>query len=178
MTQALAARACSGKHGRMSWLIRSTCSLAVALSLAPRASASPSYPSLMRRTLELECAPSCLTCHTVEAGGFATANTPLGINLRRMFKAECCDDDGLVRILGELEAAATDSDKDGTSDVAEMKAGTDPNDPEPAAELACEPNADSGCSAARAANTAIPASAWLIVASACALLCFRRRARR
>lgn len=97
----------------------------------------------------LACAPSCLTCHTKEAGGPATANTKLGITLRRNFSLGCCDDDELVSVVEQLAAAAVDSDGDGAPDLAELQMGTDPNDPTAGAPLACfTESKSSGCGVA------------------------------
>jgi len=127
-------------------------SLFVALGFAGRAAASPSYSDLVERHFDMECAPSCLLCHTEPNGGFATANTRLGITLRRQFDAECCDHELLSSILDELTMAATDSDGDGTSDADELRVFRDPNVLDSAdmpTALTCQPPAASGgCTAA------------------------------
>lgn len=126
-----------------SWLL----ALAL-LGAASPALASPSYSSVVEAAFELECAPSCLLCHTEPQGGFATANTKLGITLRREYDAECCEDELLASILEQLEAAAIDSDADGTSDADELRAFRDPSVPDttdsPHA-LTCKPSGASGC---------------------------------
>lgn len=122
--------------------------LVFSFGLADRAAASPSYSDVVKRTFDMECAPSCLLCHTKEQGGFATANTKLGITLRRELDAECCNDQQLAGILEELAQAAFDSDGDGTSDADELRAFRDPNEVDSAdapSELTCRPSSASGC---------------------------------
>jgi len=146
----------------------------VVLSPVASASASPSYSATMERQLGLECEPSCSVCHTRESGGFATANTRLGINLRKQFRAECCDDDSLESILLQLEAASLDSDGDGEPDVAELQSGSDPNDPIAGAVLSCRKPADSGC-AVGSTGSAATLGAGLLVAASLMITRLRRR---
>lgn len=152
-----------------------------ALAVPGAAHASPAYSPTLRRTFELPCDPSCLVCHTKPEGGFASANTKLGITLRRMFDLQCCDARALETSLAALEQAAVDSDGDGASDAEELRAMTDPNLPDTAgesdagAELACQPPASGGsCSAA----SPRPATGWGVVLLGCALMLLRRAARR
>jgi Bacterial TSP3 repeat len=109
------------------------------------ASASPSYSRVLQSSLELPCEPSCTLCHTSPAGGFATANTKFGINMRRVFHAACCDGELMRTIAEQLEVSGLDSDGDGLTDVDELRATTDPNSAEIEAELACEAPPDGGC---------------------------------
>jgi len=90
-----------------------------------QAHASPSYPAVLDDALGLGCSPRCDLCH-VSKPGFATANTPLGRTLRKA-KLRCCDDDGLVSVLEQLETTAIDSDGDGIGDIEELKMRDDPN---------------------------------------------------
>lgn len=71
--------------------------------------------------------PSCTVCHATNAGGSGTVTQATGIAL----KAEglvSSDTDALNAALDALETAGTDSDGGGEGDVAELRAGTDPND--------------------------------------------------
>jgi hypothetical protein len=109
--------------------------------------ASPSYPGTVASELELPCEPECTLCHTRATGGFATVNTPFGLAVRMQHGLTCCDPTQLADVLDEIREAQTDSDDDGTSDVDELQALTDPNRDEDV-DLACSaPQAsDSGCS--------------------------------
>lgn len=110
------------------------------------AAASPSYPAAIASELGLPCEPACTVCHTRATGGFATVNTPLGLTVRMDYDLACCDPAGLGDVLEALREAETDSDGDGTTDVAELEALTDPNT-EDDEDLACTAPAeqDSGC---------------------------------
>lgn len=137
------------------------CSLTPLLGLASSAAASPSYSAVVQRTFELDCAPSCLLCHTDKTGGFATANTKLGVRLRREYDAECCDDKLLTSILDELARTDTDSDGDGTSDADELRSFRDPNavdSSEQPTELSCQPTEASGC--ATLVQAGAPRALW------------------
>jgi len=144
------------------------------------AAASPEYSPALRSTLELSCDPSCLLCHTRPQGGFATANTKLGVTLRKRFDAQCCDPDGLEAIVHALEQSGIDSDGDGVSDVAELRAERDPNLPDlpdagdAGTQLACQPPAKSEGCALAPGRGAWGASAWGILLTG-ALAALRRR---
>jgi MYXO-CTERM domain-containing protein len=119
-----------------------------------RASASPNFPAVLSDELSLGCEPSCLLCHTKLEGGFATANTPFGVSVRKAGLL-CCEDSQITDVLAMLSAQRTDSDEDGQPDVDELAALSDPNAAED--ELACtEPPPakanDSGCQAGLAGN--------------------------
>ena len=149
-----------------------------ALAVPATAFASPAYSPTLGRVFELPCDPSCLVCHTKREGGFASANTKLGITLRRKFDLQCCDTRSLETILASLEATALDSDGDGVSDAEELRAMSDPNLPDEAgAELACQPTqSGDGCSVRSGAGSSF--AGWLGGLLACAALALRARPRR
>ena len=100
--------------------------IGIGLGTAATAEASPDYPATLRDELALSCEPSCLLCHTIDVGGFGTANTPFGAALRRV-SLECCQEDQIVPALDKLSVSKADGDQDGIADVTELRAGTDPN---------------------------------------------------
>lgn len=97
----------------------------VVLLSAP-ALASPAYPEALQEATGAPCAPPCVMCHRDSNGGYATVVTPFG---KAMIGAGlvAADTDTLKAALKELETNAIDSDGDGTPDVAEIGAGSDPN---------------------------------------------------
>jgi len=102
----------------------------LAVSLAPHAAASTSFPAALRSKLGLAQVPyppmGCQLCHQSDAGGLGTATKPFG---RSLLKAGAVGGSvpNLLKALDNLEADGTDSDHDGVSDIAELKAGKDPN---------------------------------------------------
>jgi hypothetical protein len=92
------------------------------------ASASPTYPEALAGQLELACPPACTLCHDTMEGGPLTANRPFGIAARRLglFSGNT---EQLLQVIAQMEANGTDSDGDGTGNVAELRAGGNPNDP-------------------------------------------------
>jgi hypothetical protein len=144
---------------------------------AKTARASESYPEAIERALGTPCPPACTTCHTSASGGELTANTPVGISSRRA-GLKCCDTSGLFDVLATLEANGTDSDTDGTPDIEELRAGTDPNALE--GKLKCYvPPEEEGCSIARSLGPAQARSRWALGCffAVVALGRLRRRAR-
>jgi MYXO-CTERM domain-containing protein len=100
----------------------STLGLLVALP----ALASPAYPEALQSDTGAPCAPPCTVCHRDANGGFGTVVTPFG---KAMIAAGlvAADTDSLKAALKDLQTNQTDSDGDGTPDVEELSAGTDPN---------------------------------------------------
>jgi MYXO-CTERM domain-containing protein len=151
--------------------------VAVASLVAPRAGASESYPEAIERALGTPCPPACITCHTRPSGGELTANTPVGISARRA-GLKCCDTSGLFDMLATLEANATDSDADGTPDVDELRAGTNPNALEGKLECYVPPE-EEGCAMSGPSTSGPDDAGWAFgfVIALAALSRARRRAR-
>ena len=149
--------------------------VAVMLKALP-ASASPTYPQAIEAQLELSCAPACTLCHDTMAGGSLTANRPFGVSARRL-NLRSGDTEQLMQVISQLETNGTDSDRDGTGDIAELRAGGNPNDPNNAP-LGCytPPPAeeDDGCAVARVTgDSRLSLVAGLLIVA----LMLRRRAR-
>lgn len=148
------------------------------VAFAPQSHASESYPKTIERALDTPCAPDCTTCHTRPSGGNLTANTPVGISARRA-GLECCDTSQLLDVLGTLETNRTDSDADGTPDVDELRAGTNPNALE--GKLECYvPPAEEGCAVDSCATPSSRRASWLapFAAFVLAAAAVRRRSAR
>jgi hypothetical protein len=100
--------------------------LSGAVFLAGTAFASPPFPPEIRTHLSLSQTPDCSLCHVNGQTGFGTVNTPFGKSMRaRGLLAGSIA--SLDTALDALAAERTDSDGDGTPDIDELKAGTDPN---------------------------------------------------
>lgn len=94
---------------------------------ATAAHASDVYPLTIQGKYDIDPVPQqCALCHTNGITGFGTVNTPFGVTLRDRGLTSA-DEVLLDQLLDELEAEGTDSDSDGTSDIDELRAGTDPS---------------------------------------------------
>jgi len=97
------------------------------LTTSTSAVASPAFPAEVQDLLGMECAPVCITCHTVPEGGSGTAKSPFGVYLR---------DEALIfppqgSVEHAMMAASThDSDGDGIFDTVELSQNSDPGSPE------------------------------------------------
>ena len=100
------------------------------LLLAPHARASTTFPEALRKQLGLAQiaapGPGCQLCHRDDVGGVKTATKPLGRSLLTA-GAQGGSVPSLLEALGTLEQNGTDSDSDGTPDIGELRAGSDPN---------------------------------------------------
>jgi hypothetical protein len=153
------------------------CALSL-LALSNDAAASTTYPEELRKYLELEAivgpAPGCRVCHQDDVGGLKTATKPVG---RALISAGAAGGNvpSFLAALETLDAEHTDSDRDGSADLDELRAGTDPNvatDSEgtviPMEEI---PLPQTGCALARRPE-GTPWTPWLL-----ALALFARRGR-
>lgn len=96
-----------------------------AVTPARTARATPGFPAVVAEHLDLPTAPSCALCHAgTQARG--TVTTPFGVTIRSR-GLQAYDDDSLRTALDALAAENKDSDGDGSSDIDELEAGTDPN---------------------------------------------------
>ncbi|HEX7451668.1 MAG TPA: thrombospondin type 3 repeat-containing protein [Polyangiaceae bacterium] len=95
--------------------------------LSALAHAKSEFPSEMARNpnLNLSYQPPCSVCHIDANIGSSTPITPFALSLRA--RGLTGQNSSLSSALSKLEADAVDSDGDGTTDVAELKRGTDPN---------------------------------------------------
>jgi hypothetical protein len=148
------------------------------LAWALPCAASPGYPYVIQDQFALACPPTCLICHTQMEGGPATANTKLGIALRRTYKAACCDEAAFAEILRQLEADESDVDADGISDIAELQMSSDPNRADNAEALACAPERKSNDGCAAAARGGYAGASWIWALSLLLFVLRRSRARR
>jgi hypothetical protein len=88
--------------------------------------AKSSFPSQIRRQFGLSYDVPCSVCHLKDNTGPGTAGTPFALSLRA--RGLSGKDAATLRVsLTRLQTDNVDSDGDGTPDVAELKAETDPN---------------------------------------------------
>ena len=105
--------------------IFSSCFVAVLLGAAS-ASASANYPGVVKSDLGLSSMPGCELCHFNGQTGMGTVTTPVGKSLKARGMT-VGNASSLSTALARLTSDKTDSDGDGVGDVDELKAGTDPN---------------------------------------------------
>lgn len=101
--------------------------VAVTICALP-ALASSVYPPGIKTKLGLSAEPeaSCALCHATSAGGDAVSK-PFGMAMKGKGLMGGSAIPFLESALTQLEAAGTDSDGDGTGDVAELRAARNPN---------------------------------------------------
>lgn len=99
--------------------------LLLLLSAAP-ALASSNYPVEIKNHLMGSSVPDCSVCHKNNVTGPGTVTTLMG-NALRANGLVSSDLVSLRSSLDALQAAGTDSDLDGATDVEELKVGTNPN---------------------------------------------------
>ena len=101
---------------------------ALAALVAPTpASASEIYPDHLVTKLQMPCAPGCQLCHLDASGGPLKINAKFGTAVKMAGATGLLATDKLDAAVAAMQAAGTDTDGDGTGDVAELQAGTEPN---------------------------------------------------
>jgi MYXO-CTERM domain-containing protein len=89
------------------------------------AGATPTFPATIRSAESLTYTPACTLCHR-GVPSVGTVTTPFGINMRQRGLV-AYDEASLRAALAAMESDQVDSDGDGTPDIDELRAGTDPN---------------------------------------------------
>jgi len=132
---------------------------AVVLLQASVGAARPEFPGEMKDTMQLDCTPTCLLCHTVEEGGgenlnaYGTFVISQGITIGG----------GPAAVYAEGGPAATnDFDMDGDFDRDEIIANSDPRTEE---KVGVCSDAVYGCGAQVAPGSTPPASPWAAFAA-------------
>lgn len=89
--------------------------------------ASVTFPPVIQSELSLASAPDCTLCHRNDLGGVGTVVRPFGRTMMSQFGLMSGNVAALRAGLAGSEAAKLDSDGDGTSDIDELRMGSDPN---------------------------------------------------
>ena len=151
-------------------MIRWSVVLGVFLSSATALASDP-YPAAIAQKLSVP-APMCTICHLTNIGGLMTVTKPFGRTAMNKYGLVKLNPTQLQTILTQMEADGVDSDGDGVGDIAEIRAGTDPNDG-PGAVSVEEPRYGLYCSMGAIGGRSTPYGlAWL---GAAALWLGRRR---
>lgn len=110
----------------MRWPLVLSSSFALVAALAAPARATPNFPPAIQQHLGLSAPPPCAICHQDGKTGTGTVTTPFGVSMRSHGLVPN-DTSTLTKALDALEAEKVDSDGDGTPDIEELQAGSDPN---------------------------------------------------
>lgn len=154
--------------------------LGTALLLATTgAAASSSYPADIKANLGSSGTPACTLCHDTNSGGSGTANTPFAKSMKAAGLTGGGNAASVTAALDSLKTNNIDSDGDGTPDVDELVAGTDPNGAGAGNTSTAAPDPTFGCVAAIAPLGSRSHRAWLPIAlaGAVALAAIARRRR-
>lgn len=146
------------------------------LAFALPAHAEETFPGKIQQAAGMPCAPTCLLCHTAIPGSIANLKQPFGLAVLGNGILPGRD---MNAVVAKLRTNQVDTDKDGKLDVVELAQGTNPNDPDPNAEL-CGPTYGCGAHVAQAPlPTRTPVLYWLAASLGLAgLIAARRVARR
>jgi hypothetical protein len=99
------------------------------LIFSREALASLPFPLVIQEQLSLKAAPACTLCHLADPGELGTVVRPFGQTAKDKYGLTLVNTGKLRTVIAEMEANGDDSDGDGDGDIAELRAGTDPNVP-------------------------------------------------
>jgi hypothetical protein len=112
--------------------------------LASASWASGTYPDAVATELGMACVPTCNLCHESALGG-GLAPQPFAMAMKANGLTGGSNTSALTTALDALAADGTDSDEDGTPDVDELAAGSNPNDDSAFCGEAAVPGPTYGC---------------------------------
>lgn len=141
------------------------------------AEASPTFPAEVQKILDMPCKPICTTCHTRLEGGYGTARTPFGLAMQGA-GLQAKSPNLIAGALQQLEASGSDVDKDGVSDIEELRNMENPNAANASLECLTETDDDAGCSVAGRSSRRNGGVASVLGVSLAALVAARIRRRR
>jgi hypothetical protein len=141
-----------------------------AMLFSKGARATPDFPLILRSRFNIATDPAlmCTLCHRSAIGGAGMVTKPFGITLMK-HGLMAFDSAGFSRILTEMETNGDDSDGDGVGDIAELKAGTDPNVNDVTGEAGEQPRYGCFCNTPRGgAHRSTTGGPWLTALLFCA----------
>src|SRR5690242_10961406 len=94
-------------------------SFALTLGIATSAQALPDFPEELQKAASTPCLPHCNVCHRDDNAGDGTIDRPFALSMERVGGLDG-DKRTIDRAVLRLKQAGTDSDGDGTSDIAEL----------------------------------------------------------
>jgi hypothetical protein len=142
--------------------------------LTPRpAGAVRQFPRSIQQQLALSYEPPCSLCHLKDNIGSGTVQTPFALSMRG--RGLTTDRSSVTLALDVVRSDRVDSDGDGTPDVDELIAGTDPNTAAPAP-FAGRRDPSYGCGGGGGAQGAL--GVWPTALVGAAVMLRRRGARR
>jgi hypothetical protein len=145
-----------------------------AASVPSVAAATSGVASTIRSHLGLDYSPSCTLCHSSSrGGGAATKRFAAALDVRGFTVGDTAS---LESALDSLVSDGVDSDGDGTKDVDELLAATDPNSADNASIVGDRSSAAAGCTI-RALPSESPGWAAFVVTVSSVLLFGRSRGR-
>ena len=127
-------------------------------SFALRVSAEETFPGGIQEAGGIPCTPTCLLCHTAIPGALSNLKQPFGLAVLANGVVRT-DPSSMHTVVANLRKKMTDSDADGTIDVDELAAGTNPNLADPNAQL-CGPLYGCGAHLARQPPAARVSVLW------------------
>ena len=145
------------------------------MSLTLHAYAEGTFPGAIQQAAGIPCAPTCVLCHTEIPGNIGNLKQPFGLQVLRS-GVKPGDPSSMYTVVATLRANSVDTDRDGKLDVDELAAGTNPNTPDPNAEL-CGPLYGCGAHLAAAPPPEHGGMPWRLACGIglMALICARRR---
>lgn len=153
-------------HSRLTLFV----GIAGVVALAGPVAAKEEFPRQIARHLGNAPEPHCGTCHEYGKTGSDTLVTPFAWAMRARGLTGERD---LLTALDRVATDEVDSDGDGTTDVAELRAGTDPNSSSSAP--GNKSDAQLGCAVAAASAADRSTALGLVVAGMIGLVIRRRR---